>query len=426
MPSLQELLMFANSGPRIEPLNATGLGILQDMKNVNLAKQAMGGDRMATAQLAGKDPYQARTILGFQQQDSDMQAQREQKLQEMRGRIATNYLTATDKAGYLQGMAQSLSQSSGDPAAAELLQDLQEITQAYGQNPEQINQFMAAEAARFGQVNANITPARVRELELLTQGMSPEEKQKAIRTELGLEARAGMSAQERIAGDPGLSQNVADSQGLIAGTKEDRKLDAQLGKKPQLEADVEAARIKAKDDTQKEINRPKAEARVKSLTTKGDRIVGMIDKAISNVGTFTAGPIGSIASSVRGTPAYDLKQTAVTIKANLGFDALQEMRDNSPTGGALGQVAVQELEALQAAVANLDIGQSPEQLVENLNMVREHYSNYMEAVRASYNDQYSNGQTPPPQNQQIQEGAIAINPQTGQRVKLVNGQWVPL
>ncbi len=61
-----------------------------------------------------------------------------------------------------------------------------------------------------------------------------------------------------------------------------------------------------------------------------------------------------------------------TIKANLGFAELKKMRDESPTGGALGQVAVQELEMLQATVAKLD--QTDTNFQDNVARVKELYS----------------------------------------------------
>jgi hypothetical protein len=61
-----------------------------------------------------------------------------------------------------------------------------------------------------------------------------------------------------------------------------------------------------------------------------------------------------------------------TIKANLGFAELKKMRDESPTGGALGQVAVQELEMLQATVAKLD--QTDANFQDNVARVKELYT----------------------------------------------------
>ena len=57
---------------------------------------------------------------------------------------------------------------------------------------------------------------------------------------------------------------------------------------------------------------------------------------------------------------------ATTIKSSIGFDRLQQMRDESPTGGALGQVSELELITLQATLGSLDLDQSEEQLLANL------------------------------------------------------------
>jgi hypothetical protein len=112
-----------------------------------------------------------------------------------------------------------------------------------------------------------------------------------------------------------------------------------------------------------------------------DSTLESVDAAIAKVPGFgTTGLAGAVASKVPGTPAYDLRQQIATVKANLGFDRLQAMRDASPTGGALGQVAVQELEYLQAAVASLDQAQTDQQLMAALEKVKRHYQNWRKAV----------------------------------------------
>jgi hypothetical protein len=57
------------------------------------------------------------------------------------------------------------------------------------------------------------------------------------------------------------------------------------------------------------------------------------------------------------------------------------MRDASKTGGALGQVAVKELEALQASIASLDRGQSPDTLRRNLEDIKFYYGRWSKAVK---------------------------------------------
>lgn len=98
-----------------------------------------------------------------------------------------------------------------------------------------------------------------------------------------------------------------------------------------------------------------------------DRAAAIVDRAP----TWTTGMGGAALSDVPGTGARDLKALLDTVKANIGFQALNEMRAQSPTGGALGQVTERELAFLQATVANLEQSQSTEQFKQNLARVRQ-------------------------------------------------------
>lgn len=123
-----------------------------------------------------------------------------------------------------------------------------------------------------------------------------------------------------------------------------------------------------------------------ALQTEKDRAKVIINKAkdaLAKVGPLTTGMGSAIADLPlvgRGSQAKDLAGTVDTIKANLGFEQLAKMRQASPTGGALGQIAVRELEFLQAAVANLNPDQSEEQVRNNLNEVITRYQNWLDAV----------------------------------------------
>ena len=111
------------------------------------------------------------------------------------------------------------------------------------------------------------------------------------------------------------------------------------------------------------------------------KVISDVQSAQGLVTGTTTGVVGKGAAFVPGTDAYDLQQRLLTLKANLGFDRLQQMRDASPTGGALGQVAVQELQALQATVGSLELGQSKAELQKNLNKIENHYSNWIRATQ---------------------------------------------
>ena len=125
---------------------------------------------------------------------------------------------------------------------------------------------------------------------------------------------------------------------------------------------------------------PKDLAKAKGAVQKANTVIGKVDEALAQTGTFTTGATGTALGLIPGTPAYDLDKTLDTIKANLGFSELQAMRDASPTGGALGQVAIQELAMLQATVASLDKGQSKANLRRGLQQIKQHFENWKRAV----------------------------------------------
>lgn len=140
------------------------------------------------------------------------------------------------------------------------------------------------------------------------------------------------------------------------------------------------ARIDALKDKQTE-KEEKKEAGKAAAVNHASKVLVDVQEANNLVGGTTTGLLGKGTSFIPGTDAYNLNQRLLTIKANLGFDRLQQMRDASPTGGALGQVAVQELNALQSTVGSLELGQSKDELKKNLDKISFHYNNWLKAVR---------------------------------------------
>lgn len=143
-----------------------------------------------------------------------------------------------------------------------------------------------------------------------------------------------------------------------------------------------------KDNTSKQ-----AAARDRART-KAELVISKINEAITQVSPLSAGVVGQTTAAIGGTPAANLESTIDTIQANIGFDELQAMRDASPTGGALGQVAVRELDMLQSTLASLKQKQSPDQLKSNLNKILGHYNNWLNSVNEAA----------------VQEGGAPINP----------------
>lgn len=120
---------------------------------------------------------------------------------------------------------------------------------------------------------------------------------------------------------------------------------------------------------------------IKTQELRDAELNATVDGALSKVGIGTAGFGARTLSSIGGTKAANLETDINTLKANLGFDRLTQMRNESKTGGALGNVSDRELALLTSAVASLDQKQSPKQLKENLMKVRTHYKRFSDALR---------------------------------------------
>lgn len=135
----------------------------------------------------------------------------------------------------------------------------------------------------------------------------------------------------------------------------------------------------------------KASGALSALKRQQRVVVENVDDAIEQVTSnpgIMAGFIGDLVSNTKGTPQYNLAQTLLTVKAVLGFDRLQEMRANSPTGGALGQVSEKENELLQAINGSLAQGQSADQLLSNLKRIKELQADVLAEREAAFNTDF--------------------------------------
>jgi hypothetical protein len=126
----------------------------------------------------------------------------------------------------------------------------------------------------------------------------------------------------------------------------------------------------------------KRQQRREALSASARGVLDTISDAKKLVGITTTG-VGGLLRNIPATDARNLSAKLETIKANLGFDRLQQMRDMSPTGGALGAVAVQELTALQSTVASLDQLQEDTELLSALDKIEGHYNRWLRTVEGS-------------------------------------------
>ena len=203
---------------------------------------------------------------------------------------------------------------------------------------------------------------------------------KTVLQSLEKKSLAAFQAEERAKIEQEKAQRRADERErdrefklLIAGLSAQQRNATTELQRQLIQGKIDDAQAKRDEKIEKQL------ASAEGVVQGTQVVLGKIDEALGLIGKNTTG-IGSYLSVVPGTESRSLSSALATIKARLGFDQLQQMRQASPTGGALGQVAVKELEALQAALASLDQGLDSKTLRSNLNQIKSSYENWRNAA----------------------------------------------
>jgi len=112
--------------------------------------------------------------------------------------------------------------------------------------------------------------------------------------------------------------------------------------------------------------------------------IGRVKDKIENAPWYdpATGLFGNMLSNIGGTTAFDTGALLRTVGGNIGFDRLQQMRDASPSGGALGAINQQELNLLMSVMGSLEQAQSEAQLLQNLDRLETIYTNIMNKAAA--------------------------------------------
>jgi len=117
------------------------------------------------------------------------------------------------------------------------------------------------------------------------------------------------------------------------------------------------------------------------------------------------GVVGGVARTgqarIPGTVANRITQFTESALSNVGLDTLQTMRENSPTGGALGQVPVQQQLMLQQVLGSLNINQPPEVLASNIQRVMNIYTDIIYGSPAERDRAVREGRMTPEQSAEI-------------------------
>lgn len=170
--------------------------------------------------------------------------------------------------------------------------------------------------------------------------------------------------------------DVTRSDKIAAAEAEARQL---AGAKATGEISISPKEIQAREAAY-----PRASRAFATATDSIDQLIADLRelKAAPGLSSILGGIEGRL-PSVREEPS-DAQTLYDSIVARGSFSELQDMRDSSPTGGALGQVAVQELVMLRAAFAPLGQTQSEHSFIKNIDTAIERLERSKQNIAKEY------------------------------------------
>ena len=120
----------------------------------------------------------------------------------------------------------------------------------------------------------------------------------------------------------------------------------------------------------------------------GERDVGFINRKVDEITNLLLqeeanGWNGVLAALPEGS-AKALKQAITTLQANVAFSTLQEMRNNSKTGGALGNVSDTEIKLLYSKLGSLDELNRKDQLLTTFREIRYNANEALHGVKRKF------------------------------------------
>ena len=172
---------------------------------------------------------------------------------------------------------------------------------------------------------------------------------------------SGFSYTYKPDGTPIIDERGVPSMAPITGGPEDPKVKAQ--------ADEKFRRVKEENakNTRKTVNY--------QLDVIDELLAGEEKGLAISPTSSVSGVTGLTYSKIPGTPAHDFASSLDTVKANIGFDRLQRMREASKTGAAVGQLSNRELGLLTETLAPTRQGMSPARLRDAIKVIRKMYNN---------------------------------------------------
>lgn len=116
-----------------------------------------------------------------------------------------------------------------------------------------------------------------------------------------------------------------------------------------------------------------------------DRLAVAANEAMTHPGLAGITGLRGALPNIPGSAAADAQAKLNTLKSQVAFGVLQDMRNNSKTGGALGSVSDAEGKRLEANLAALENAQSVEQMKDSLKKIIDYTSGAKERLQGAYN-----------------------------------------
>lgn len=182
---------------------------------------------------------------------------------------------------------------------------------------------------------------------LIAKGIPPEE---ALQRAFGKGGNTYLGSKMQVSGDKVIVEDPNSPAGV-------RFINIPGGK-----SDIEQQETTTRQTAQKE----QQERKESVVSSSIDYLVGKLDKG----GLFDlpeAGIYGNLlAKTGINQEAVSFRNELATVQASMAFDRLQQMREASKTGGALGSVSERELDLLISAYGNINQSTDPKRLRDNL------------------------------------------------------------
>lgn len=141
-------------------------------------------------------------------------------------------------------------------------------------------------------------------------------------------------------------------------------------------------------------------AMLQNTSADMDRLAESANQILNHPGlSGITGLRGSI-PDIPGTQAADARALLNKLKSQVGFSVLQNMRNNSKTGGALGNVSDAEGKRLENNLASVESAQSIDQMKRELQGIIDYTTGAKDRLREAFNLKHKTGPpsatTPPP------------------------------